>query len=53
LRREGERDARGLLCAIGVCWECRLTIDGEANRRACMTEAAPGMRIATQDGRNG
>jgi predicted molibdopterin-dependent oxidoreductase YjgC len=53
LRREGERDARGLLCAIGVCWECRLTIDGEANRRACMTEAAPGMCVASHDGRNG
>jgi len=53
LRREGKDDARGLLCAIGVCWECRLTIDGEANRRACMTEAAPGMRVSTRDGLGG
>ncbi len=39
---------RGPLCHIGSCWECRCVIDGEPNRRACRTEARPGMVIATQ-----
>ena len=29
LRDETPGDRRGLVCAIGVCWECRLVIDGE------------------------
>lgn len=41
---------KGLLCGIGVCFECRCRIDGTADRRACMTEAAPGMRIERQNG---
>ena len=28
---------RGLYCGIGVCNECLVEIDGELNRRACMT----------------
>ena len=53
LRQEAPGHSRGLVCAIGVCWECRLVIDGEANRRACMTEARPGIRVATQQGLGG
>ncbi len=53
LRDETPGDARGLVCAIGVCWECRLVIDGEPNRRACTTEARPGMRVASQTGLGG
>lgn len=41
---------RGPVCHIGVCWECRCVIDGESNRRACRTEARPGMVVATQAG---
>jgi predicted molibdopterin-dependent oxidoreductase YjgC len=42
--------ARGPVCHIGVCWECRCVIDGESNIRACRTEARPGMTVATQKG---
>ena len=38
---------RGPLCAMGICFECRVTIDGVSHRRACMTTVAPGMEIAT------
>jgi len=41
----GER--RGLLCAMGICFECRVTIDGVPHRRACMETCAPGMRVET------
>lgn len=38
---------RGPLCAMGICFECWVTIDGVRHRRACMTTVAPGMEIAT------
>jgi predicted molibdopterin-dependent oxidoreductase YjgC len=38
---------RGPLCAMGICHECRVTIDGVPHRRACLVEVAPGMRIET------
>lgn len=38
---------RGPLCAMGICFECRVTIDGARHRRACITTVAPGMEIAT------
>ncbi|MFI4986258.1 MAG: (2Fe-2S)-binding protein [Alphaproteobacteria bacterium] len=41
---------KGALCCIGYCFECRCRIDGEADRRACMTEARPGMRVERQLG---
>ena len=37
--------ARGPFCLSGVCFECRVDIDGVANRRACMTPVAAGMRV--------
>jgi succinate dehydrogenase/fumarate reductase-like Fe-S protein len=36
---------RGPLCAMGVCYECRVTINGIANRLACQTLCAPNMDI--------
>ncbi len=50
LRRDETGGARGLLCGIGVCWECRCTVDGRPNTRACMTEAEPGMVVRRQEG---
>jgi D-hydroxyproline dehydrogenase subunit gamma len=38
---------RGALCAMGVCFECRVTIDGVAHRRACLEPCAAGMEIVT------
>jgi sarcosine oxidase subunit alpha len=44
------RNARGGLCGMGVCQECRVTVDGMPDRRACMTEVREGMEVVT-DGR--
>lgn len=43
-------EPRGPLCAMGVCQECRVTIDGVEHQRACVTVVAPGMRIDTPAG---
>lgn len=42
--RKSERP-RGLLCGIGVCFDCLVTVDGEANQRACLVEVREGMRV--------
>ena len=41
---------KGALCCIGYCFECRCRIDGEADRRACLTEVQEGMRVERQIG---
>lgn len=43
-------DPRGILCGIGVCWECRCVIDERVNSRACMTPAKAGMAVRRQMG---
>ena len=30
---------------MGACWDCLVTVDGRAGQRACVTKAAPGMRV--------
>jgi predicted molibdopterin-dependent oxidoreductase YjgC len=41
------KTARGGFCGMGVCQECRVTIDGLSDRRACMTEVREGMEVET------
>ena len=48
LRPDG--DARAPLCGMGVCFECRVRIDGVDHRRACMTVVGEGMRVDTAAG---
>ena len=50
LRHAEDGAPRGMLCGIGVCWECRCVIDGRPNSRACMVEARPGMTVRRQEG---
>ncbi|WP_027815586.1 (2Fe-2S)-binding protein [Paraburkholderia bannensis] len=38
---------RGPLCGMGVCQECRVTIDGVRHRLACQTLCTQGMNIRT------
>jgi predicted molibdopterin-dependent oxidoreductase YjgC len=40
-------EARGPLCAMGVCFECRVAIDGKTLERACMTLCRDGMEVST------
>ena len=40
---------RGVFCGMGVCQDCLVTVDGVPNRRACMTPAADGLAVITQE----
>jgi predicted molibdopterin-dependent oxidoreductase YjgC len=44
-------DARGPLCGMGVCYECRVTIGGVPHQRACLRVVEQGMRIETAEDR--
>ncbi len=39
---------RGVFCGMGVCYECRMVVNGAPNVRTCMTPAAPGCKVETQ-----
>jgi hypothetical protein len=39
---------RSSLCGIGICFECRVTIDHHPHQRACHRLCQPGMEILTQ-----
>lgn len=49
-RRSVTGEPRGALCGMGVCQECRVTIDGVPHRRACMEAVRTGMDIQTGSG---
>ena len=38
-------EPRAPLCGMGTCYECRVTIDGVEQRRACLVRVRPGMRV--------
>ena len=40
---------RGPVCGMGICYECRVTIDGVAHQRSCNVIAAEGMEVVTGD----
>ena len=35
------------LCGMGICFECRVTINGVAHQRSCQIVCAPGMDLRT------
>jgi len=46
-RSSVHREARGPLCGMGTCFECRVTIDGEKHQRSCNVIASDGMEVVT------
>ena len=38
---------RGPLCGMGICFECRLTVDGQLHVRSCQLVCREGMEIDT------
>ncbi|KQW87082.1 hypothetical protein ASC94_27040 [Massilia sp. Root418] len=46
-RRSVSGALRGPLCGMGVCHECRVTIDGRAHQLACQALCTPGMQVRT------
>lgn len=37
-------------CMIGVCFDCLVEIDGQADRQACLVPVADGMKVRPQEG---
>ena len=46
-RRSVRGEARAPLCGMGICFECRVTIDGRAHCLSCQTVCEEGMRVVT------
>lgn len=46
-RKSVSGDPRGPLCGMGICFECRVTIDGRPHCRSCQTLCKPGMDVRT------
>ena len=49
LRRSVSGEQRGALCGMGVCFECRVTINGERHCRSCQVRCAQEMDIRTDE----
>jgi sarcosine oxidase subunit alpha len=41
---------RGMYCGVGHCFECRVTVDGVGDVRACITPVREGMRVTLPEG---
>jgi len=39
-----------MLCGMGICFECRVTINGNAHQLACQTPVEAGMHITYWEG---
>jgi predicted molibdopterin-dependent oxidoreductase YjgC len=46
-RRSVTGEPRGPLCGMGICFECRVTIDNEPHCRSCQTLCVDGMDVRT------
>ncbi len=42
-------EARSAYCAMGVCFECMVEIDGLSNQQACLRQVQDGMSVNTQN----
>lgn len=40
---------RGPLCGMGICYECRLTIDGKRHVKSCQVSCRADMKIMTDE----
>ena len=48
-RRSVTGEARGPLCGMGICFECRVRVDGVAHVRSCQTLCENGMDVRTDE----
>lgn len=51
-RRSLSGESRAAFCGMGVCFECRVRIDG-VERLACLTPVRDGLQISTCEHRDG
>jgi aerobic-type carbon monoxide dehydrogenase small subunit (CoxS/CutS family) len=48
-RRSVQGEVRGPLCGMGICMECRVTIDGQPHSRSCQILCREAMEVRTDD----
>ena len=46
-RRSVTGEPRGPLCGMGICFECRVVINGEPHCRSCQAVCKDGMDVRT------
>lgn len=46
-RTSASGEPRAPLCGMGICFECRVTINGVPHQRSCQLLCAPGMQVTT------
>lgn len=42
-------EPRSVLCGMGICFECRVTINGRPHCRSCQILCEPGMSVSTSE----
>lgn len=42
-------EERSPFCGMGICYECRVTVNGSMHERSCMLPARDGMTIETDE----
>ena len=47
-RRSTRGQPRTALCGMGICFECRATVDGVPHRRTCQLLCRSGMVVKTE-----
>jgi aerobic-type carbon monoxide dehydrogenase small subunit (CoxS/CutS family) len=47
-RKSVSGEPRGPLCGMGICFECRVAIDGNLHARSCQVLCQQGMEIDTE-----
>ena len=48
-RRSAKSELRGPLCGMGICFECRATINRKAQQRTCQVLCEDGMVVSTDE----
>jgi sarcosine oxidase subunit alpha len=48
-RRSVTGQPRGPLCGMGICFECRLSIDGQAHQKSCQVPLVREMVVVTDE----
>ena len=47
-RKSVSGEPRGPLCGMGICFECRVAIDGNLHARSCQVLCQQGMEVDTE-----
>ena len=47
-RRSVRGEPRAPLCGMGICFECRVTVDGQPHCLSCQLVCEDGMQVSTE-----